>query len=189
MAGGEADCLPPVAVPWRCCSSGRVLRAQKSPRCSGSPCREGSRCCWRWTGCAGEGAPREEGLSGEASGSVGAAGGGWRPEGWGCSRSASPRNSGAGWERRGAARGRRSPPAASSARTTRPTVAKRAAPTARKTERYSNRAMGKLKTLHLFPQKTPDELHRNALCLQLCGVFILLLQIFKCETFAQALPS
>lgn len=105
------------------CSSGRRRRAATDPPAPGSPCIEGSRCCWRWIGHGGAGARRAA-----APGSVGAAGGGRGPAGWGCCHSGSPRSSGAGGGRRVAARGGCSRRGASCGGTRPPTAVGQAAP-------------------------------------------------------------
>ena len=139
MAGAEAGFLLLSEAPWRCYSSGQPPRASKGPLCSGSPCKEGSHCCWRWTGRGGEGAPRGGALFGAGPGSVGAADGGWGPEGSGCCRSGNPRSSAASGGHRGAALGRHSLPVASYAGTRRPTAAGRAAPVERNRAQFSSR--------------------------------------------------
>lgn len=132
MGGEVAGFLLPAKAPWRCYSSGEALRGLKGPPCSGSPCKEGSRCCWRWTGRGGEDAPHGGALFGEEPGSVGAADGRWGPLDLGGSRSGTPRSIGASGGHTGAAPGRHSLLAASYARTTLPTAARRAAPVERK---------------------------------------------------------
>lgn len=136
-AGAEAGFLPLAEALWRGYSSGQPLRALKGRPCSGSPCKEGSRCCWCWTGRGGEGAPRAGALFGEEPGSAGAADARWGPEGLGCCRSGSPRSSAASGGHTGAAPGRRSLRAASYAGTMQPTAARRAAPVGRRREKVT----------------------------------------------------
>lgn len=138
MAGEEAGSLPLLEALRRCYSSGQAPRALKGPPCSGSPCKEGSRCCWRWPGREGEGAPRGGAPCEEEPGSVGADDAGWGPEGSGCCRSESPRSSAAGGGRKGAARDCRSLPAASYAKTTQPTAARRVESVERRREERLN---------------------------------------------------
>ena len=140
-AGAEAGFLPLEGAPLRCYSSGGAPRASRGPPCSGSPCKEGSR-CWRWTGSGGGGVPRGGAPSGEEPGSAGAADGGRGPAGWGGCRCGSPRSSAAGGGRTGAARGPRSLRDASYAGTMRPTAARRAAPVEGNTDIKMRKADG-----------------------------------------------